>query len=226
MPTETSILTCIQSLKAQNLSGMINSAKSGSPVLSPKEDSRTSEEAGTTHLWWPFLHLWMLPSPEFGFPGGSVVKNLPANAGDTRDTGLIPESGRSPGEGNSNSLWYSCLENSMDRWAWRATVHGVMKSRTRLSAHTHTHIYIHTYTYTCMYTYTCTHTYTHTHIHTHRIQNGLVNPPIHPPPSLASPEKPPPVSSEHACWRESLPGLGYCSLLRILCGSWPKQSPT
>ena len=153
MPTETSILTCIQSLKAQNLSGMINSAKSGSPVLSPKEDSRTSEEggsAGTPHLWWPFLHLWMLPSPEFGFPGGSVVKNLPANAGDTRDTGLIPESGRSPGEGNSNSLWYSCLEHSMDRWAWQATVLGFMKSRTQLGAHTHTHththIYIHTHT--------------------------------------------------------------------------------
>ena len=65
-----------------------------------------------------------------GFPGGSVVKNLPANAG---DPGLIPESGRSPGEGNGYPLQYSCPENSMDRGAWQATVHGVAKSQTRLS---------------------------------------------------------------------------------------------
>ena len=51
---------------------------------------------------------------EVGFPGGSVVKNLPANAG---DTGLVPGSGRSPGVGNGNLLQYSCLENSMDRGA-------------------------------------------------------------------------------------------------------------
>ena len=54
-----------------------------------------------------------------------VVKNLPANAGDARDAGLIPRSGRSPGEGNANPLQYSCLENLTDRGAWRATVHGV-----------------------------------------------------------------------------------------------------
>ena len=59
-----------------------------------------------------------------GFPGGSAVKNLPANAG---DTGLIPGLGRSPGEGNGNPLQYFCLENSMDRGAWQATVHGVAK---------------------------------------------------------------------------------------------------
>ena len=59
-----------------------------------------------------------------GFPGGSVVKNLPANAG---DVGSIPGSGRSPGEGNGNPLQYSCLENPMDRGAWQATVHGVAK---------------------------------------------------------------------------------------------------
>ena len=60
-----------------------------------------------------------------GFPGGSVVP--PANAG---DVGSIPGSGGSPGEGNSNPLQYSCLENHMDRGAWWATVHGVTKSRT------------------------------------------------------------------------------------------------
>ena len=65
-----------------------------------------------------------------GFPGGSVVKNLPANAG---DEGSIPGSGRSPEEGNGNSLQYSCLENSMDRGAWWAIVHGAAKSWTQLS---------------------------------------------------------------------------------------------
>ena len=58
-----------------------------------------------------------------GFPGGSVVKNPPANA----DVSSVPGSGRSPGEGSSNTLQYSCLEHSMDRGAWWATVHGVAK---------------------------------------------------------------------------------------------------
>ena len=59
-----------------------------------------------------------------------VVKNPPANAGDTKNTALIPELGRSPGEGNGNPLQYSSLENPMDRGAWWATVHGVSKSQT------------------------------------------------------------------------------------------------
>ena len=59
-----------------------------------------------------------------------VVKNLPTNAGDVEDVSLIPGSGRSPGEGNGSPLQYSCLENSMDRGAWWATVHGVTKSWT------------------------------------------------------------------------------------------------
>ena len=59
-----------------------------------------------------------------------VVKNLPANAGDTRDAGSIPGSGRSPGGGYGNPLQCSCLENPMDRGAWQATVHGVTKSQT------------------------------------------------------------------------------------------------
>ena len=62
-----------------------------------------------------------------------MVKNLPANAGDTGDTGSIPESGRSSGGGNGNPLQDSCLENSMARGAWWVTVHGVAKSGTRLS---------------------------------------------------------------------------------------------
>ena len=59
-----------------------------------------------------------------GFPGGSVVKNPPVNAG---HLGLIPGSGRSLGGGNGNPLQYSCLGNSMDRGVWGATVHGVVK---------------------------------------------------------------------------------------------------
>ena len=54
-----------------------------------------------------------------GFPGGSVVKNLPANAGDVRDTSLIPRSGRFPGEGHGNPFQYPCLENPMNRGAWQ-----------------------------------------------------------------------------------------------------------
>ena len=61
-----------------------------------------------------------------GFPGGSVVKNLPANAGDIRDMGSIPGSGRSPG-GHGSPLQHSCLENSMDRGAWWPTVHRVQR---------------------------------------------------------------------------------------------------
>ena len=68
-----------------------------------------------------------------GFLGGSVVKNLPVNAGDTGDVGLIPGQGQSPGEEYRNSLQYSCLENSMDGGAWWAAVYGVTKSRTQLS---------------------------------------------------------------------------------------------
>ena len=61
-----------------------------------------------------------------------MVKNLPANAGDTRDSGLISGSGRSPGVGNGNPLQYSCLENSMDSEACWATVYGVIKTQTLL----------------------------------------------------------------------------------------------
>ena len=57
-----------------------------------------------------------------------VVKNLPASAGDSRDVGLIPGSGRSLGGGNGDPLQYSCLKNSIDREAWWATVHGVTES--------------------------------------------------------------------------------------------------
>ena len=74
-----------------------------------------------------------------GFPGGIVVKNLPANAGDLRTTGSIPGSGRSPEGGNGNPLHYSCLENPMDRGAWQATVHRVSElDSTEATEDTHT----------------------------------------------------------------------------------------
>ena len=70
-----------------------------------------------------------------GFPDGSDSKDPICNAGDTGDAGLIPGSGRSAGGGNGNPLQYSCLENPMDRGAWRATVPRVTKSQTRLNIH-------------------------------------------------------------------------------------------
>ena len=71
-------------------------------------------------IWWGYGSKW-------GFPGGSVVMNTPANAGDAGDTGSVSGSGRFPGGGNGNPLPYSCLGNPMDRGAWRATVRGVTK---------------------------------------------------------------------------------------------------
>ena len=73
------------------------------------------------------------PCLEQSFPGGSAVKNPHANAGASQNSGSIPGSERSPGGGNGNLLQYPCLENSMDRGAWQATVHGVTKNQTWLS---------------------------------------------------------------------------------------------
>ena len=87
-----------------------------------------------THTEFP---IWNDPSKlskiDEIFPGlwtflvAQMVKNPPANAGDTKDTDLVPGLGRSPGEGNSSPVQYSCLENPMDRGDWWATVHGVAK---------------------------------------------------------------------------------------------------
>ena len=76
-----------------------------------------------------------------GFPGGSEVKASTCNAG---DLGLIPGSGRFPGEGNGNPLQYFCLENPMDEGAWWTLVHGVAKSWTRLSDFTFTFTFVYT----------------------------------------------------------------------------------
>ena len=70
---------------------------------------------------WYLIVIFIFIFLRSGFPGGSVVKNPPANAGDAGVMGLIPGSGRCPGVGNSNLLQYSCLENSLDRGVWWAT---------------------------------------------------------------------------------------------------------
>ena len=84
-----------------------------------------------------------------GFPGGLDGKESTCNAG---DLGSILGSGRSPGEGNGYPLQYSCLENPMDRGAWRATVHGVPKSQTRLSD-----LYRYVFTNICIHIFGFTH---------------------------------------------------------------------
>ena len=66
------------------------------------------------------------------FPGSSAGKESTCNAGTTEDVGWIPGLGRSPGGRHGDPLQYSCLENPMDKGAWRATVHRVAKSRTQL----------------------------------------------------------------------------------------------
>ena len=85
----------------------------------------------TGNIWRDFkleIGYWYLQASQLVL----VVKNPPAKAGDIREVGLISGSERSPGEEHGNPLQYSCLENLMDRGAWRATVHGVTKSWTRL----------------------------------------------------------------------------------------------
>ena len=89
-------------------------------------------------------HYYHVPCQQ-AFPSRAVVKNLLANTGDTRDSGSKPGSGRYPGVRNGNRLQYSGLENPMDREAWRATIHWVTKSRTRLKR-----LSIHAYQYSSM----------------------------------------------------------------------------
>ena len=84
------------------------------------------EDLSTSFTVWLLIGSWK------GFPGGPVVKNPPANAGDIRDPGSIPRMGRSSGGGHGNPLQHSCLENPVDRGAWWAAVYEVAQSQTRL----------------------------------------------------------------------------------------------
>ena len=102
-------------------------------VLLKKKAQRVVHKSGVigwekgTRCLYLFCFLFLTGSiAALGSPGGSAVGNPSANAG---HAGSIPASGRSPGGGNGNPLQYSCAENSMDRGAWRATVHGVTKSQ-------------------------------------------------------------------------------------------------
>ena len=81
------------------------------------------------HVKWSLLLVYL------SFPGGTGVKNMPANAEDSGDVSSVSGSGSSPRGGNGNLLQYSCLENSMERASWWATVYRVTKSQTRLSMH-------------------------------------------------------------------------------------------
>ena len=89
-----------------------------------------SDRCEIISLWIWFIYISMLVR---GFPGGTRGKNLPANAGDIRDTSSVSGLGRSPGGRHGSPLQYSCLENPMDRGACWTTVHGVAKSWTQLS---------------------------------------------------------------------------------------------
>ena len=97
------------------------------PFSSPGEFLTQGSNLGLLHWQMDSLPLSLQGSPTVQV--ALVVKNPPDNAGGVRDTGLIPGWGRSPGGGHGNPLHYSCLENSMDRGAWRATVHRVAKRR-------------------------------------------------------------------------------------------------
>ena len=122
-------------------------------ILRLLDENKSLNEEGMIH----FLKHWLLSLFSLIYTdiyGASqvalVVKNLPANvnAGDRRDLGSIPGSGRSPGGGHGHPLQYSCLENPMDEGAWQATIHRVAKSQTqmkRLSKHAHTHTYIYSH---------------------------------------------------------------------------------
>jgi len=108
----------------------------------------TSSFALSTPL---FLLFFWYPNDRKGFWGGTVVKNLPANARDARYVGSVPGSGRSPGIGNGYPLQYSCLENFIDRGAWWATTHGSPRVRHDWNTHTHTHTHTREFQKICCY---------------------------------------------------------------------------
>ena len=105
--------------------------------LQPERNITSRKLVLKAHSWHllAFLLFKRWCSKSVDFAGDAVVKNPPTKAGDTREVGLIPESARSPGGGNSNLLRYFCLENSMDRGTWRATIYEVTKSWTWLSTY-------------------------------------------------------------------------------------------
>ena len=132
-------------LSKRNTIDVLERGSSCSQVLPQYEKTlQTKIPRETPHRWHRLvcngsISLFKKVFIYLGFPGDSVVKNLPVNAG---DSGLILGLGRSPGEGNDNPLQHPCLENFMDRGAWQAIVHGITKSRTRLSDWAHLFIWL------------------------------------------------------------------------------------
>ena len=122
----SSLLRLLQSLRGMSLQGPWK-GDSATPNILPMDKKPPSLEIKTFHFTWrDILNL----NTYEAFPSGSDGKESACNA---EDTCSIPESGRSPGEGNGNPFQYSCLENPMDRGAWQATGHGVTKSQIQLS---------------------------------------------------------------------------------------------
>ena len=136
-------------LASKNVSLESNQFLAWNIILSARMTESAKESAGMQNCFSssPRLSLRYVVLVRWGFPAATVVKNPPANAGDARDTGLIPGSERSPGAGNGNTLQYSCLKNSMDRVG--LPFHGKLQSmksqRIRhdwVCTHTHTHTLI------------------------------------------------------------------------------------
>ena len=122
---------------------------------------------GYIHIWGMWLLVKCMNLLLIVSQVAQWLKNPPANIGDPRDLGLSLRLGRSPKAGNGNPLQYSCLENSMDRGAWRPRVCGVAKSQTRLSTCAHTIISL-LYTYAnsmCVSKYWYIHSHTYGYIH-------------------------------------------------------------
>ena len=128
-PTETSLWVHRKGESKGELSGA-STYKDSDPMSHQLEDPPPLTSFNHNYFLRGLISEYSWVSTYKGFPGGSDGKASAYNVG---DQGSIPESGRSPGEGNDNPLQYFCLENPMDGGAWEATVHGVAKSRTRLS---------------------------------------------------------------------------------------------
>ena len=173
-------------------------AEDGTPTL-----CLAWRETCTTFIW--FVSLFNGEYSCFGFPSGSVVRNPSANAG---HAGSIPASGRSPGGGNGNWLQYSCAENSMDRGAWRAVVHGVTKRQIWLSVHTDTC----KAALKCCVGFGCTVNWISCkYIHTYPLPLGPLSHPAPPIPSIQ-------VTAEHKL--SSLQVLSDVLLCKALCTSF------
>ena len=114
----------------ENLNWLITSKEIETLIENLPQNKSPLADSFTGEFYQTFRDLVAILLKLWGFQEALVVKNLPANAGDLSDAGLIHGLGRSPGGGHGNPLQYSCLENPMDRGAWQATIHKAAKSWT------------------------------------------------------------------------------------------------